>query len=160
MKRPTTDLGEVQVGVVVFLDKPQQVGLEGLRRREKSQTDGQQFPASPETLSAWVVTDLHRKGEVEVEQDISSLNTNLLAQLNVDLISKTDISIASLDDLLGHSVDRHPHLGLPVGHVDLDHFEDGHSLFLLLFLIDKSERFAGNKKIRTNDRIFNKIKRK
>ena len=86
------------------------------------------------------------EGEVEVEQDISSLNTNLLAQLNVDLISKTDISIASLDDLLGHSVDRHPHLGLPVGHVDLDHFEDGHSLFLLLFLIDKSERFAGSKK--------------
>ena len=85
--------------------------------------------------------------EAEVGQDISSLDTNLLAQLNVDLISKTDVSVSGLHDLLGHTVDRHPHLGLPVGHVDLDQFEGGHGLFLLLFLIDKSERFAGNKKI-------------
>ena len=83
---------------------------------------------------------------MRLSSDIPSLNTNLLAQLNVDLIAKTDIAVTSLHDLLGHTVDRHPHLGLPVGHVDLDQFEDGHSLFLLLFLIDKSERFAGSKK--------------
>ena len=160
MKRPATNLGEVHVGVVVFLYEAQQVGLEGFRRREKSETDGQQLPASPETLSAWVVTDLHRRLRLSKTLHLSGLNTNLLAQLNVDLISKTDISISSLYDLLGHTVDRHPHLGLPVGHVDLDQFEDGHGLFLLLFLIDKSERFAGNKKIRTDDRIFKKMKRK
>ena len=146
MKRPATDLREVHVGVVVFLYEAQQVGLEGLGRRKESEADGQQFPASPETLSAWVVADLHRR-EAEMAPGNGALRTNLFAQLNVDFISETDISIARLHDLLGHTVDRHPHLGLPVGHVDLDQFEGGHGLFLLLFLIDKSERFAGNKKI-------------
>ena len=150
MKRPAADFREVHVGVVVFLYEPEQVGLEGFRGREESQTDGQQLPASPETLAPWVVTHLDTQWG-EGWKDISHLNTNLLAQLNVDFISKTDISISRLHDLLSHAVDGHPHLGLPVGHVDLHQFEGGHSLFLLLFLIDKSEGFAGNIKIRTDE---------
>ena len=69
MKRPAADLREVHVGVVVFLYEPEQVGLEGFGRWEKSQTYGQQFPASLEALSSWVVTDLDRsKCEVRSSQ--------------------------------------------------------------------------------------------
>ena len=70
----------------------------------------------------------------------------LLAQLDVDLIPETDIPIPCLGYVLGHAVDGHSDLGLPVRHVDLDQLEDCNRLLLQVFLVDKGERFAGNVK--------------
>ena len=68
----------------------------------------------------------------------------LLAQLDVDLIPETDIPIPCLGYVLGHAVDGHSDLGLPVGHVDLDQLEHAHRLLLLLFLIHEGQRLAAN----------------